>query len=143
MLKKLLLLGAFLLPTLSLAASDENLSEPESSSQIESLEYDFDYGDYRRGPGCDNDYRRVYPPHYPPRNPVRSPKKLCKQFKKDFYGCTRDPRARRLCRWDYKDNKCRQANKKTRCSRIRDARSCDQSRGCFYDYRYRSCRDRR
>ena len=151
MLKKLLFLGAFLLPTLGMAASDTDLSEPESSSAIESTESGGYYGDYRRGPGCDDDYRRVYPPRhpprypapYPPRYPNQNPKKLCKQFKKDFYGCTRDPRARSACYWDYNDNKCRPAAKRTRCSRIRNPRSCEQRRGCFYDFRFRSCRDRR
>ncbi len=151
MLKKLLLLGAFLLPTLSIAASEANLSEPESSSAIESTESGGYYGDYRYGPGYGDDYRRVYPPRhpprypapYPPRYPNKSPRKLCKQFKRDFYGCTRNPRARRACYWDYNDNKCRPAAKRTRCSRVRDPRSCEQRRGCFYDYRFRNCRDRR
>ena len=89
MLKKLLFLGAFLLPTLGMAASDTDLSEPESSSAIESTESGGYYGDYRRGPGCDDDYRRVYPPHhpprypapYPPRYPIQNPKNCVNSLK--------------------------------------------------------------
>ena len=144
MLEKILLVGVFIMTTLSANANE--LEEPVVSSKLSAMQESAD----TYAPGCDDSYRGVYPPHYPPHYPPQFPrprppqnsKKFCKQFKKDFYACTRDPRARSLCYWDYNDNKCRERFRQTRCTRIRDPRSCERKRGCFFDYYRRSCRDR-
>ena len=84
MLEKILLVGVFIMTTLSANANE--LEEPVVSSKLSAMQESAD----TYAPGCDDSYRGVYPPHYPPHYPPQFPrprppqnsKKFCKQFKR-------------------------------------------------------------
>ena len=59
MLEKILLVGVFIMTTLSANANE--LEEPVVSSKLSAMQESAD----TYAPGCDDSYRGVYPPHYP------------------------------------------------------------------------------